>query len=106
MNAFLKHTLPPFAATHPSIEIIISPLQGGPNSHPSIMAHYVNGRSKSISARNLEPGEILGKVRLLRDSDGTKNRRVRGSVVQVGGGTEEGVRGVWSGLHEGVTRKI
>jgi large subunit ribosomal protein L43 len=92
MNAFIKHTLPKFAAQYPSIEITVSPR---PHRHPVVTGHYVNGQSRTVEVKNLEKLEILKKVAELRDANGEKEKRVRRPV----GSEKESVRGVWSGLH-------
>ncbi len=59
------------------------------------MAQYINGRDRSICVRNIEANQVLKKAELLRDSDGTKNRRSNKPVTSV----NESVRGVWSPYH-------
>jgi len=92
MNAFIKSQLPKFAAEHPQIEITVSPR---PRKHPVIIGHYINGREKAICVRNLEPLQILQKVKLLRDASGEKLKRTHKPVQSI----NESVRGVWSPYH-------
>ncbi|KAI4243607.1 MAG: hypothetical protein L6R40_003431 [Gallowayella cf. fulva] len=94
MNIFLQERLPKFAASHPSIEIHVSPR---PHRHPVIRGHFINGTQHSICVRNLQTLEILQKVEILRDMSGEKARRVRGGKVV--GSLNEGTRGVWSPFH-------
>ncbi|KAK2801522.1 hypothetical protein FQN50_007738 [Emmonsiellopsis sp. PD_5] len=92
MNAFLKHTLPAFAAANPQIEIHISPR---PKKHPVIRGHYINGREKAICVRNLEKEQVLAKATLLKEASGEKLKRVKKPVSSV----TESVRGIWSPYH-------
>ncbi|KAI9731026.1 MAG: 39S ribosomal protein L51, mitochondrial [Cirrosporium novae-zelandiae] len=92
MNAFLKYTLPQFAAKHPQIEIRVSPR---PNRHPVVKGYYINGRSKAVCVRNLEKEQILKKVELLRDASGEKLKHVTKPVRSY----NESVRGIWSPYH-------
>ena len=92
MNAFLKHTLPKFARKHPQIEITVSPR---PRKHPVVRGHYINGREKAVCVRNMEIGEIMKKVELLRDANGEKLKRVNKPVKSV----NDSVRGIWSPFH-------
>ncbi|KAK2741289.1 39S ribosomal protein L51, mitochondrial [Onygenales sp. PD_40] len=92
MNAFLKHTLPAFAAANPQIEIHISPR---PKKHPVIRGHYINGREKAICVRNLEKEQVLAKATLLKEASGERLKRVKKPVSSV----TESVRGIWSPYH-------
>ncbi|EEQ89949.2 mitochondrial ribosomal protein L43 [Blastomyces dermatitidis ER-3] len=92
MNAFLKYTLPSFAAANPQIEIRVSPR---PKKHPVIKGHYINGREKAVCVRNLEKEQILAKALLLKEASGEKLRRVRKPVSSL----NESVRGIWSPYH-------
>ncbi|OJD28477.1 hypothetical protein ACJ73_00108 [Blastomyces percursus] len=92
MNAFLKYTLPSFAAANPQIEIRVSPR---PKKHPVIKGHYINGREKSVCVRNLEKEQILAKALLLKEASGEKLKRVRKPVSSL----NESVRGIWSPYH-------
>ncbi|ODH46819.1 hypothetical protein GX48_07081 [Paracoccidioides brasiliensis] len=92
MNAFLKYTLPSFAAANPQIEIRVSPR---PKKHPVIKGYYINGREKAICVRNLEKEQILAKATLLKEANGEKLKRVRKPVCSL----NESVRGVWSPYH-------
>ncbi|EEP80114.1 conserved hypothetical protein [Uncinocarpus reesii 1704] len=94
MNAFLRHTLPKFAAENPQIEIRISPR---PSKHPLIKGHYINGREKAVCVRNLEKEQILQKATLLKEASGEKLRKVRNPVAS----TNESVRGIWGSLSWG-----
>ncbi|CAK3800739.1 probable mitochondrial ribosomal L43 [Lecanosticta acicola] len=94
MNDFLKKSLPTFARENPNIEITVSPR---PKKHPVVTGHYINGRQKAICVRNMTPGEILGKVQLLRGASGEKLKRVVGSGKVRS--EKESVRGVWSPFH-------
>jgi len=92
MNAFLRYTLPNFAALNPQIEINVSPR---PRKHPVIKGTYINGREKAICVRNLEKEQVLAKAILLRDASGEKLKRVTKPVKSI----NESVRGVWSPYH-------
>lgn len=59
------------------------------------MGHYINGRTKAICVRNMEPLEILKKAELLRDSSGEKPQKFKKPVTS----TNPSVRGVWSPYH-------
>ncbi|KAL2362327.1 hypothetical protein RJZ56_004747 [Blastomyces dermatitidis] len=91
-SAFLKYTLPSFAAANPQIEIRVSPR---PKKHPVIKGHYINGREKAVCVRNLEKEQILAKALLLKEASGEKLRRVRKPVSSL----NESVRGIWSPYH-------
>ncbi|KAK4173482.1 thioredoxin-like protein [Triangularia setosa] len=92
MNGFIKSLLPKFAAAHPQIEFTVSPR---PAKHPVAIGHYINGRSKPICVRNMEPYEILKKLELLRDASGEKLKKVTKPVRSI----NESVRGIWSPYH-------
>ncbi|PSR78093.1 mitochondrial 54S ribosomal protein L51, partial [Coniella lustricola] len=92
MNQFLESHLPRFAKSHPEIEISVSPR---PQQHPSVIAHYINGNTRPVCLRKLDPNQILGKVELLRDSTGERNKRVKKPVKSI----NVGVRGIWSPYH-------
>ncbi|KAL9626994.1 MAG: hypothetical protein Q9204_006886 [Flavoplaca sp. TL-2023a] len=94
MNQFLQSRLPRFAASHPSIEIHVSPR---PHRHPVIRGHFINGTQHSICVRNLEMKDILRKAEILRDMSGEKARRIKGGRVV--GSLNEGTRGIWSPFH-------
>ncbi|KAK3504464.1 thioredoxin-like protein [Neurospora crassa] len=92
MNGFIKSLLPKFAAANPQIEFVVSPR---PAKHPILMGHYINGRTKAICVRNMEPLEILKKAELLRDASGEKPQKFKKPVTS----TNPSVRGVWSPYH-------
>ncbi|KAK3399211.1 thioredoxin-like protein [Sordaria brevicollis] len=92
MNGFIKSLLPKFAAANPQIEFVVSPR---PAKHPILMGHYINGRTKAICVRNMEPLEILKKAELLRDASGEKPQKFKRPVTS----TNPSVRGVWSPYH-------
>ncbi|KAK3898184.1 thioredoxin-like protein [Staphylotrichum tortipilum] len=92
MNGFIKSLLPKFTAAHPQVEFSISPR---PRKHPVIVAHYINGHSRSQCVRNLEPYSILQKAEELRDASGEPLRRVTKPVQSA----NPSVRGVWSPYH-------
>ncbi|KAK1751548.1 thioredoxin-like protein [Echria macrotheca] len=92
MNGFIKSLLPKFAAAHPQIEITVSPR---PRKHPVVVGHYVNGKTKSIEVKNMEPMQVLQKVKLLRDASGEKDKRTTKPVTSI----NESVRGIWSPYH-------
>lgn len=50
-----------------------------------------------MCVRNLEPGQILQKCLLLKESNGEKLKRVVGSKRVKS--EKEGVRGIWSPFH-------
>lgn len=91
-SGFIKSLLPKFAAANPQVEFAVSPR---PGKHPVIIGHYINGRTKPICVRNLEPLEVLQKVELLRDASGKKLVRSNKAVES----TRESVRGIWSPYH-------
>ncbi|KAF2011478.1 hypothetical protein BU24DRAFT_282113 [Aaosphaeria arxii CBS 175.79] len=92
MNAFIKSSLPAFAARNPQIEISVSPR---PNKHPVIVGHYINGRQKAICVRNMTNHEVKEKALLLRDASGDKLKKVTKPVTSL----NESVRGIWSPFH-------
>ncbi|KAM3423466.1 hypothetical protein BST61_g896 [Cercospora zeina] len=92
LNAFIKSHLSAFAKQNPSIEITVSPR---PGRHPVITGTYINGRTKPVCVRNMDPNEIMQKVLLLRNANGEKLRRVTKPVKSL----NESVRGVWSPHH-------
>jgi large subunit ribosomal protein L43 len=92
MLLFLRHTLPSFARSNPSIEITVSPR---PNRHPLVRGYYMNGRSKDICLRNLEKEQILKKVEILQKANGERLKTMKKPVIS----QNESVRGIWSGLH-------
>ncbi|KAI4144238.1 MAG: hypothetical protein LQ341_002686 [Variospora aurantia] len=94
MNLFLQHQLPQFAASHPSIEIHVSPR---PSKHPVIRGHFINGAQHAICVRNLAKEQVLQKAEILRDMSGEKATRVKGGRVV--GSLNEGIRGVWDPYH-------
>ncbi|KAK5939086.1 39S ribosomal protein L51, mitochondrial [Knufia obscura] len=99
MNKLLTEpSLPALTQKYASTEFRVSPR---PHKHPILKAYYINGNSKAICVRNLEPGEIIRKAELLLQNSGTKNRKIRGRNVVSG---NENVRGMWSALHGGITR--
>lgn len=91
-SGFIKSLLPQFAASHPQIEITVSPR---PGKHPVIVGHYINGREKAVCVRNMEPLQILQKTNLLRDASGEKLKRVNKPVQSI----NQSVRGIWSPYH-------
>jgi len=97
IKSFLKSRLfINFTSAHPQIQVHISP-RG--NNHPIIRGSYINGREKVICVRNLEPGQILKKVELLRDASGEKLKRVKGGRMVTS--LNQGVRGIWDPFHGG-----
>ncbi|KAM4057069.1 mitochondrial ribosomal protein [Hirsutella rhossiliensis] len=92
MNHFIKSVLPKFAAANPQVEFAVSPR---PGKHPVVIGHYINGRTKPVCVRNLEPDKILAKVELLRDASGEKLKRTNKAVTS----TSPSVRGIWSPYH-------
>ncbi|KAF1943781.1 mitochondrial ribosomal protein subunit L51 [Clathrospora elynae] len=93
MNAFLKSSLPTFAARNPQIEILVAPR---PQKHPVIIANYINGSQRSICVKNLQNEGVREKAELLRGSTGEKNRKLDGRPVK---SLNESVRGVWDPFH-------
>jgi large subunit ribosomal protein L43 len=92
MNAFIRHTLPQFAQRNPQIEIVVSPR---PATHPVVRGHFVNGKDKELSVKNMEIQQILQMVELLRNDDGEPDKRDVKPVKSM----NDNVRGIWSGLH-------
>ncbi|ERF72339.1 hypothetical protein EPUS_06095 [Endocarpon pusillum Z07020] len=88
--------LPRLSRTHPQVSFHISPR---PNKHPVLRAHYINGREKAVCVRNLEKEQIMQKCELLVQSQGGKNRKIRGRNVL---SENESVRGIWSPFHGGI----
>ncbi|KAK5079018.1 39S ribosomal protein L51, mitochondrial [Lithohypha guttulata] len=106
MNNFLASSTQPnktsallsLTSRYPSTEFRISPR---PNKHPILKAYYINGNSKAVCVRNLEPAQIVQKAELLLQNSGTKNKKIRGRNVL---SSNENVRGMWSALHGGITQ--
>ncbi|KAF3770333.1 hypothetical protein M406DRAFT_66747 [Cryphonectria parasitica EP155] len=96
MNKFIEMHLPKFAARHPEIEISVSPR---PQKHPTVIAHYINGNTRPVCLKKMDPNQILSKLEMLRDSTGEINKRVKKPVRS----TNESVRGVWSPYHGDAT---
>jgi len=97
MNKLLTEpSLPALTSRYPACEFRVSPR---PHKHPILKAYYINGNSKAICVRNLEPGEIIRKAELLLQNSGTKNKKIRGKNVV---SSNENVRGIWSALHGGI----
>ncbi|KAG9197119.1 39S ribosomal protein L51, mitochondrial [Epicoccum nigrum] len=92
MNSFLKASLPSFAQRNPSIEFSVSPR---PRKHPVIIAHYINGATRSICVKNLQNEGVREKAEMLRDSNGEKNKKLGKPVTSI----NESVRGIWSPFH-------
>ena len=94
MREYLRHHLPEFANSAPSIEVHVSPR---PNHHPVIRAHYINAPSRAICVKNLDETNVGMKAKLLKEASGEKAKRIKGgrNVRSL----NEGVRGMWSGLH-------
>ncbi|KAI1504226.1 thioredoxin-like protein [Biscogniauxia marginata] len=92
MNSFIRSQLSKFAASHPQIEFAVSPR---PRKHPVLIGHYINGKSKAICVKNMDPLQILKKAELLRDASGEKVKRVNKPVTSI----NQSVRGVWSPYH-------
>lgn len=93
-SLFLQHNLPLFAASHPSIEIHVSPR---PHKHPVIRGHFMNGTQHSICVRNLTKENVLKKAEILRDMSGEKARKVKGGRAVAS--LNESTRGIWSPFH-------
>jgi large subunit ribosomal protein L43 len=91
-SAFIANRLSAFARENPSIEITVSPR---PGRHPVVTGTYINGRQKPVCVRNMDPGEIMQKVLLLRNANGEKLKRVTKPVKSL----NESVRGIWSPHH-------
>ncbi|CRK06222.1 hypothetical protein BN1723_001698 [Verticillium longisporum] len=92
MNGFIKSQLPKFAAAHPQIEISVSPR---PAKHPTIVGHYINGNSRSLLVKNMQPMDILRAAESMRDTNGEKLRRANKPVTSI----NPSVRGIWSPYH-------
>lgn len=52
-----------------------------------------------ICVRNLEAGQVLKKVELLRDASGEKLKRMKGGRMVTS--LNQGVRGIWDPFHGG-----
>lgn len=98
MNKLLTSSLLPQQVTtkYPATEFRIS---SRPNKHPILKAYYINGNTKAICVRNLEPAQIIQKAELLLQNSGIKNKKIRGKNVV---SQNESVRGIWSPLHGGL----
>jgi large subunit ribosomal protein L43 len=92
MNAFIKSSLPSFAARNPQIEITVSPR---PHKHPVMIGHYINGKQKAICVRNLTNEGVREKAELLRDASGERTKKLGKPVTSL----NESVRGIWSPMH-------
>jgi large subunit ribosomal protein L43 len=92
MRTFIQRLLPKFAAKHPGIEFLVAPR---PNHHPQVVGHYINGRTKPVCVRKLNPDQIMEKVELVRDANGEKLRKVNKPVTSI----NPSVRGIWSPYH-------
>ncbi|GAA5944184.1 mitochondrial 54S ribosomal protein mL43 MRPL51 [Sporobolomyces koalae] len=82
------------AKEYPGVEVVIRREEG---KHPLLRGVYLNGRTKEICVRSLEPSSIAQKVKLLLDSSGAKITQIRRPQVE---STNESVRGMWSAFHE------
>ena len=101
MNAYLSSSLLPLLARdHPSVEMQVSPR---PHRHPTLIAHYVNGRSKAVCVRNLQPTSIHQRAERLLESSGARNRMIRGHNVS---SHNENVRGIWTPFHGGLMKRV
>ncbi|GAA5913345.1 mitochondrial 54S ribosomal protein mL43 MRPL51 [Sporobolomyces salmoneus] len=95
MRSFLSSGLATqWAERYPGVEFVVKREEG---RHPILRALYLNGRSKEICVRSLEPSSISQKVKLLLDSSGAKITQIRRPKVE---STNESVRGIWSAFHE------
>lgn len=56
---------------------------------------YGNGKEKVICVRNMEPREIMEKIKLLKNSSGNQLQKYTHPVRS----TNASVRGVWSPFH-------
>ncbi|GAA5991582.1 hypothetical protein JCM5350_002623 [Sporobolomyces pararoseus] len=83
-----------WARNYPGVEFVVKREEG---RHPLLRGVYLNGRSKEICIRSLEPSSISQKVKLLLDSSGAKITPIRRPKVE---STNESVRGIWSAFHE------
>ncbi|GAA5847982.1 hypothetical protein JCM3766R1_005929 [Sporobolomyces carnicolor] len=83
-----------WAERYPGVEFVVRREEG---KHPMLRGLYLNGRSKEICVRSLEPSSIAQKVKLLLDSSGAKITPIRRPKVE---STNESVRGIWSAFHE------
>ncbi|GAA5887850.1 hypothetical protein JCM16303_007359 [Sporobolomyces ruberrimus] len=83
-----------WARQYPGVEFVVKREEG---RHPMLRGVYLNGRSKEICVRSLEPSSISQKVKLLLDSSGAKINKIRRPQVE---STNESVRGMWSAFHE------
>lgn len=92
MNAFIKSSLPSFAQRNPSVEFSVSPR---PRKHPVIIAHYLNGATRSICVKNLQNEGVREKAEALRDHSGEQNKKLGKPVTSI----NESVRGIWSPFH-------
>ncbi|GAA6022098.1 hypothetical protein JCM11491_002109 [Sporobolomyces phaffii] len=83
-----------WAREYPGVEFVVKREEG---RHPMLRGVYLNGRSKEICVRSLEPSSIAQKVKLLLDSSGAKITQIRRPKVE---STNESVRGMWSAFHD------
>ncbi|GAA5835467.1 hypothetical protein JCM5353_000152 [Sporobolomyces roseus] len=95
MRQFLSSShVQQLANQYPGVEIVVKREEG---KHPILRALYLNGRSKEICVRSLQPSSIAQKLKLLLDSSGAKIVKIRRPRVE---STNEPVRGMWSAFHE------
>jgi large subunit ribosomal protein L43 len=92
MNSFIKASLPTLAKNSPQIEITVSPR---PRRHPVIIAHYMNGTTRSLCVKNLQNEGVREKAEFLRNYTGEKNRKAGKPVTSI----NESVRGIWDPFH-------
>ncbi|GAA5951312.1 hypothetical protein JCM3765_002441 [Sporobolomyces pararoseus] len=83
-----------WARNYPGVEFVVKREEG---KHPLLRGVYLNGRSKEICIRSLEPSSISQKLKLLLDSSGAKITPIRRPKVE---STNESVRGIWSAFHQ------
>lgn len=88
-----------FAKAHPQILIDVS--RHG-NSHPSIRAEYINGRSSDVCVRNLKKEQILKKVEQVSRCSGQKEKKITGGRMVES--LNESTRGIWDELHQATGR--
>ncbi|GAA6064313.1 hypothetical protein JCM10212_005050 [Sporobolomyces blumeae] len=92
---FIQSGMPArYAAKYPGVEFVVARQEG---KHPVVRGSYLNGRTKEICLRSLEPSSVASKFDLLLASSGAKITTIRRPTVE---SSNESVRGMWSAFHE------
>ena len=92
IREFLSHHLYQLAKANPSVEFVVEPRWG---RFPLMRAHYLQGNSKAVCARNLTANECLEMFMKLRNSSGQTLRPFHPQVKS----STPAVRPIWSPFH-------